>query len=255
MTLPSVSTLLMPAPTFSDVDYRWMQRALAQAHTAAQQGEVPVGAVLLGPDGVMLAETANAPIALHDPTAHAEIRALRTGAMALGNYRLPSCTLYVTLEPCPMCLSAIAAARVSRLVYGASDIRLGACGGAFQLAADGRLNAHTRVEGGLLEDACAQVLQTFFQARRPSRAERLQRIARLEDVPNIDPALAKWLRTQKFETPTDLARLAEPAGLSACLAAWVGDPSGLARLRAVAHFAGGGPALPWRQFAVKENAP
>lgn len=143
-----------------------MSRALAQAHAAADQGEVPVGAVLLDAGGNILAETANAPISRGDPTAHAEMLALRQGASAVGNYRLTDTTLVVTLEPCLMCLGAIIHARVGTLVYGASDPKSGAVASRLDGSNLDFVNHRFDVLGGVLEDDCATVLREFFRARR-----------------------------------------------------------------------------------------
>jgi tRNA(adenine34) deaminase len=147
------------------VDERFMAEALALAEAAAREGEVPVGAVLVL-DDVILAAAGNAPIRLNDPTAHAEIRVLREAGARLGNYRLPQSTLYVTLEPCPMCAAAMVHARVERLVFGAADPRTGAAGSVMNLAQDSRLNHQFVVEGGVLAARAADLLQGFFRARR-----------------------------------------------------------------------------------------
>jgi len=144
---------------------RWMREALALARAAQDRGEVPVGAVVVR-DGAIVGRGGNAPIAANDPTAHAEIAALRSAAAALGNYRLPDCDLYVTLEPCAMCAGAIMHARVRRLVFGARDPKTGACGSVIDLFAEARLNHHTRVTGELLATECGALLSTFFAARR-----------------------------------------------------------------------------------------
>jgi tRNA(adenine34) deaminase len=144
---------------------RWMREALALAHAAQDRGEVPVGAVVVR-DGAIVGRGGNAPIAANDPTAHAEIAALRSAAAALGNYRLPDCDLYVTLEPCAMCAGAIMHARVRRLVFGARDPKTGACGSVIDLFAEARLNHHTRVTGELLATECGALLSAFFAARR-----------------------------------------------------------------------------------------
>jgi tRNA(adenine34) deaminase len=147
-------------------DERWMRHALTLAERAAAEGEVPVGAVLIK-DGELVGEGWNRPIAAHDPTAHAEIQALRDAARRLGNYRLPDTELYVTLEPCPMCAGAIVHARVARVIYGAPDPKGGACGSVFDLLpSDSRFNHQTDCEGGLLEHRCAETLRVFFRARR-----------------------------------------------------------------------------------------
>ena len=143
-----------------------MARALALARAAQQRGEVPVGALLLGQEGEVLAECSNAPIASHDATAHAEIRVLREAGRVLGNYRLPGTTLYVTLEPCPMCAGALLQARVARLVFGTPDPHTGACGSVIDLPRDRRWNHRIDVVGGVLSDECAALLRGFFAARR-----------------------------------------------------------------------------------------
>jgi tRNA(adenine34) deaminase len=144
----------------------WMRQALALAARAADEGEVPVGAVLVM-QGAIIGEGWNRPIAARDPTAHAEIQALRDAARRAGNYRLPTTELYVTLEPCPMCAGAIVHARVERVVYGAADPKGGACGSVFDLLpSDQRFNHRTDCVGGILEAECAALLRNFFRARR-----------------------------------------------------------------------------------------
>ncbi|HEX7272916.1 MAG TPA: tRNA adenosine(34) deaminase TadA [Casimicrobiaceae bacterium] len=149
----------------SGEDERWMREALALARGAQARGEVPVGAIVVC-DGTIVGRGGNAPVASNDPTAHAEIAALRSAAAALGNYRLPSCDLYVTLEPCVMCAGAIMHARIRRLVFGASDPKTGACGSVIDLLAQPRLNHHTAVSGGALAIECGALLSAFFSARR-----------------------------------------------------------------------------------------
>jgi tRNA(adenine34) deaminase len=143
-----------------------MERALTFARRAAEEGEVPVGAVLVGGAGDVLAESGNAPIARHDPSAHAEILVLRAAGALLGNYRLPNTTLYVTLEPCPMCAGALVHARVARVVYAAADPRSGACGSVFDLTQSSELNHRIEVTGGLMADESSQLLTAFFSERR-----------------------------------------------------------------------------------------
>ena len=151
----------------SSVDEGFMRRALELAQSAEGAGEVPVGAVLVASDGQIIGEGWNRPIGAHDPTAHAEIVALRAAANAAGNYRLPGTTLYVTLEPCPMCAGAIVHARVERVVFGAVDPRSGAAGSTFDLLpSDERFNHYTRCEGGVLAQESADMLRRFFRARR-----------------------------------------------------------------------------------------
>ena len=142
----------MPA---SDED--WMAEALALARAAQARGEVPVGAVVVR-NGAIIGRGGNAPIADSDPTAHAEIAALRDAGRSLGNYRLPGCDLYVTIEPCTMCAGAILHARVARVVYGARDAKTGACGSVVDLFAEPRLNHHAAVTGGVRADECARLL-------------------------------------------------------------------------------------------------
>jgi len=148
-----------------EIDALYMRRALELAACAEAESEVPVGAVLVA-DGRLLAETWNRNISLDDPTAHAEILALREGGRALGNYRLPGATLYVTLEPCAMCAGAMVHARIGRLVYGASDPRTGAAGSVFDLVRAPELNHQLEVTGGILAAECSAQLQAFFRARR-----------------------------------------------------------------------------------------
>lgn len=148
-----------------DRDAHFMARALDAARAAEARGEVPVGAVLVIDDAV-IASGANAPIAGHDPTAHAEIAALRAAAARLGNYRLTGSTLYVTLEPCCMCVGAIIHARVGRLVFGASDPKSGAAGSVFDLARAPQHNHRLAVTGGVLAEEAAELLRSFFRARR-----------------------------------------------------------------------------------------
>ena len=146
-------------------DAAWMGEALALAREASARGEVPVGAIVVK-NGTVVGRGGNAPIARSDPTAHAEIAALRDAGAALGNYRLPDCVLYATLEPCAMCAGAIMHARVARVVFGARDPKTGACGSVVDLFGDARLNHHTTVAAGVRADECAALLAAFFAARR-----------------------------------------------------------------------------------------
>lgn len=146
-------------------DLHWMRRALEQAQLAAREGEVPVGAVLVK-GGELIVEERNRPIAENDPTGHAEIRALRAAGRALGNYRLTGTTLYVTLEPCPMCAGAIVHARVERVVFAAPDPRTGAAGSVYNLLQSNELNHRCEVAGGVLETECAMLLRDFFRRKR-----------------------------------------------------------------------------------------
>lgn len=149
----------------NEIDATMMREALMLATRGAGQGEVPVGAVV-AKDGAIIGRGFNAPISSSDPTAHAEIRALREAARTLANYRLGGCTLYVTLEPCAMCAGAIMHARIARLVYGAADPKTGACGSVIDLFAENRLNHHTAVASGLLAAEAGRQLSDFFAARR-----------------------------------------------------------------------------------------
>ena len=146
-------------------DEVFMREALALARQAGVSGEVPVGAVVVK-DGAVVGRGYNRPVASRDPTAHAEVMALRGAAERIGNYRLADCILYVTLEPCAMCAGAIMNARISRVVYGAADPKSGACGSVVDLFAENRLNYHTTVVGGVMAEEAARLLQDFFSARR-----------------------------------------------------------------------------------------
>lgn len=150
---------------WSETDIACMREALAEARAAANNNEVPVGAlVVIG--GEVVGQGNNSPITSNDPTAHAEINAIRQAAAKLGNYRLVGATLYVTLEPCAMCVAAIAHARIARVVFGAYDDKSGALGGALDLAGDKGLHHRMEVNGGLLADECGDVLKQFFADRR-----------------------------------------------------------------------------------------
>lgn len=153
------------AMTHSPEDIGFMQLALRQAQAAADVGEVPVGAVVVRA-GQVIASGHNAPLTSHDPTAHAEVNAMRVAAQVLGNYRLDDCTLYVTLEPCAMCSGAALHARFRRVVFGATELKTGAAGSVLNLFAHEQINHQTQVTGGVLANECAQVLQGFFEQRR-----------------------------------------------------------------------------------------
>lgn len=157
-----------------------MALALEQAQLAWQHGEVPVGAVVVC-DGVVIATGFNQSIGRHDPTAHAEIVALRAAAERLGNYRLPGCTLYVTLEPCVMCSGAMMHARLARVVYAAQDPKTGACGSVLDLFAEEKLNHHAAVEGGVLAGEAGAMLKAFFAERRAAAR------ARATEIPSTPP--------------------------------------------------------------------
>ena len=153
----------------------YMQQAISQAHNAWALGEVPVGAVVVK-EGQIVATGFNQPIGTHDPTAHAEIMALRAAAEILGNYRLPGCELYVTLEPCAMCAGAMMHARLARVVFGASDPKTGACGSVVNLFEQEKLNHHTEVVGGVLAEECGSLLKDFFAERRRAAQRLIDRV-------------------------------------------------------------------------------
>jgi tRNA(adenine34) deaminase len=171
---PTIEAAAMKARTEAPAPYdvaeaadaeTWMREAIALARIAQGRGEVPVGAIVVC-EGRIVGRGGNAPIAGNDPTAHAEIAALRDAARVRGNYRLPDCDLYVTLEPCLMCAGAMMHARVRRCVFGAHDPKTGTCGSVVDVFADARLNHHTRVTGGVLAAECGALLSEFFAARR-----------------------------------------------------------------------------------------
>jgi tRNA(adenine34) deaminase len=161
-------------------DILYMRQALSQAHNAWALGEVPVGAIVVK-DGQIIATGFNQPIGTHDPTAHAEIMAMRAAASILGNYRLPGCELYVTLEPCAMCAGAMLHARLARVVFGAADPKTGACGSVVNLFEQQKLNHHAELAGGVLAEECGAMLKQFFADRRAS-AHRLP----LSDIDNLE---------------------------------------------------------------------
>ncbi len=153
--------------TQAGIDLHWMRHALALAERAEREhDEIPVGAVLVGADGALLGEGWNLNISTHDPSAHAEIVAMRQAGRATGNHRLVGTTLYVTLEPCAMCAMALVHARVARVVYGASDPKTGACGGLFDLIGDARHNHRIEVVGGVLGEEAGRRLSNYFRAKR-----------------------------------------------------------------------------------------
>lgn len=155
----------MPPTMWTQDDERFMRLAIEQAEAATEHGDVPIGAVVVH-DGEMIATARNERELLQDPTAHAEILALRAAAERLGSWRVLESTLYVTLEPCSMCAGAIVLSRVDRVVYGARDPKAGACGSVLDVTGEPRFNHRPLVEGGLLEDACGDLLRAFFAARR-----------------------------------------------------------------------------------------
>lgn len=165
-------------------DEAFMREALVQARHAWALGEVPVGAVVVK-DGAVIATGFNQPIGTHDSTAHAEIVALRAASARLGNYRLPGCELFVTLEPCVMCSGAMMHARLARIVYGAPDPKTGACGSVVNLFAEGKLNHHAEVAGGLLAEECGALLKRFFAERR------LRPVAAAVETADGDDAMPK----------------------------------------------------------------
>jgi len=148
-----------------ELDRQFMQQALEQAGLAALAGEVPVGAVIVR-NGEVIARSFNQPITNHDPSAHAEMLALRQAALSAENYRLPGTTLYVTLEPCIMCAGAMLHARVDRVVYGATDPKTGAAGSILDVFSSKQINHQTVIEGGMMAEECGQLLRDFFKERR-----------------------------------------------------------------------------------------
>lgn len=161
----------MGSESMIEEDERWMQQALDQARSARDAGEIPVGAVLVQ-DAALIGAGFNRPIGAKDPSAHAEIEALRSAAARLGNYRLPGCTLYVTLEPCVMCAGAIIHARVSRLVFGAYDPKAGAVTSVYDVIARPRSSRAPLWAGGVLDTECSAILQEFFRRRRSLKEKR-----------------------------------------------------------------------------------
>ena len=147
-------------------DQEWMLLALETAREALANGEVPVGAVIVDENGELLAAASNCPITDSDPTAHAEVLALRAAAKKLGNYRLTGCTVYATIEPCAMCAGALVNARIKRLVYGAADERFGAVDTHFNICTSPELNHRIEISSDVLADECRQIIQDFFKARR-----------------------------------------------------------------------------------------
>ncbi len=182
-------------------DEHWMALALAQAREAAAAGEVPVGAVVVK-DGQVIATGRNAPIASHDPTAHAEVVALREAARLHGNYRLEGCTLYVTLEPCAMCSGAMLHARVDRVVFGAADLRTGVAGSVLNLFGHSQLNHQTQVKGGVLAEACGQLLKDFFKPRRINVAPVREDALRTPDAAFADLPDYPWPPRYVSELPS-----------------------------------------------------
>jgi len=155
---------------FGDIDQRYMRLAIDQAKIAEENGDVPIGAVIIYTDQI-IGKAYNQREQLKDPTAHAEIIALTQAAAALQTWRLTGCTMYVTLEPCPMCAGALVLARIDRLVFGCTDPKAGACGSLYDIVRDGRLNHRLEVTTGVLAEQCSKLLQEFFERRRVENAE------------------------------------------------------------------------------------
>ena len=154
---------------YLDVDEQFMDLALAEAKKAEASGEVPVGAVIVS-DGIVIAKSFNRPLSLNDPTAHAEIGALRDACREQGNYRLSNATMYSTVEPCMMCAGAMIHARLARLVFGTPDAKAGSAGSIYNVLTDPRLNHRVEVISGIREDECASLLRDFFQRRRSGQS-------------------------------------------------------------------------------------
>ena len=199
------------------VDIAFMQLALVQAREAAGSGEVPVGAVVVR-DGQVIATGRNAPVDDHDPTAHAEVVALRAAARALGNYRLDGCTLYVTLEPCAMCSGAMLHARLARVVFGAPEPKTGAAGSVLNLFAQPRLNHQTQWQGGVLAAECAALLTDFFRTRR--QEARMTATPLRDDALRTPEAVADRRKVDSWTVVSDAEELDEcadlPAGIKHC---------------------------------------
>jgi tRNA(adenine34) deaminase len=157
--------LLGPTGFRMKTDIQFMQAALFAANQAGMENEIPIGALLVQ-DQTIIARAHNKTISLHDPTAHAEILAIREAGKKLKNYRLPGLTLYVTLEPCIMCMGALIHARIQRIVYGAKDLKWGGCGSLYHMENDHRLNHKIKVNGGVCENECRQIIQSFFKEKR-----------------------------------------------------------------------------------------
>lgn len=203
-------------------DLRWMQLALNQAREAALAGEVPVGAIVVR-DGAQVSAAFNAPISLHDPTAHAEVLALRQAALQLANYRLDGCDLYVTLEPCSMCVGAILQARIRRVVFGAFDAKIGAAGSICNLFEQTALNHQTQVASGVLAEDCAAELRHFFQQQR-AKAKQMK----------AQPGRA--LREDVLRTPQSCFSELPAAPIASC---YIADLPSLAGMRM--HYLDSGP--------------
>lgn len=208
-------------------DVHWMQAALEQAELAGAAGEVPVGAVIVH-RGELLAAAGNAPIALNDPSAHAEMRALRQAAQQLGNYRLEDCELFVTLEPCAMCAGALLQARLKRVVFAVPEPKTGAAGSVVDLFALPLLNHHTRVEQGLLAESCQRTLQSFFKQRRRAHKQLRE---------------AQALRQDALRTAEERFSPWQPAGFETCYWADLPELQGL-RLHALRRASGVDTAAP-----------
>ncbi len=232
---------------FSQIDREWMHLAIECAQKSAQQGEVPVGAVVVE-NNHLIAATHNQPISLNDPTAHAEILALRAAGAKFNNYRLNTCSLYVTLEPCPMCLGAIAQARLKRVVFAAVDKKLGACGGAFDLHLDKQINPHTEIVGGIMANESKELLQNFFKLKRKNNKLRLQCIAKLENIPNVNLALLKLLNENNIYCPQDLIVYQNKIGLEKMLS-WASNHIEMqARITALHQFMTGNLVNSWKNI-------
>ncbi len=242
----------------SATDSGFMALAIEQAKLAASENEVPVGAVLVY-EGRVIATGRNSPISGADPTAHAEINALRTAGQHVKNYRLENCTLYVTLEPCPMCMGAILQARISEVIFCLSDPKMGACGSVLNLAEEAKLNAHTQVrQSHELHDACKTLLQSFFRSRRRDPTLRLNEIAQLEDLPNVDKVLVDLMKRQGITSPLHLHAYTNqpPETMLEALTVAISGPKSAemcARIKAVHHFIAGGAAISWKDLLQQEN--
>ena len=237
----------------SALDTYFMQLALDQARMAMTHSEVPVGAVVVH-QGKVIGAGYNRCIAHHDPTAHAEMVAIRHACESVSNYRLIEATLYVTLEPCVMCLGAIFNARLSRVVYGANDFKAGACGSVVDLPGKNQLNHHTGIESGVLEPDCKRLLQEFFKARRPDASERLQRVQSLIHIPNLDKNLVRLLEQTGYDSPTSLANFDARVYVQTHQASYTFTSQQLSMLLALEAFVRGEPVSSWTAFEEQANA-
>jgi tRNA(adenine34) deaminase len=225
-----------------------IQYAIEQAHIALSKNEVPVGAVVTL-NGDVVGKGHNTCITDCDPSAHAEVNAIRAAAARVGNYRLTGAILHVTLEPCSMCIGLILHTRISKVIFGAADPRAGACGSVLSLHQHPAMNHQVEVISGEQSEECAKLLTDFFQTRRPQNDQRLARIQHLSHLPSVDSELVEMLRTAGITQATELKGLNEQQLLSLIKANGRAlNPQHHAMIKALAHFINGGPAQSWKTF-------